>query len=259
MASIGDLQVVQRSRTGIVCLTGAALGTAVALINYWPAVAVCAAVALAACSVRPEDRRRYLPLCVVIVSLLLPIPWPLPAVLAILAFCVFRAPAGVGIGRDLWFRRWDPISALLVAVLAVLVGAICAALVPVAMAGHYMYVDISEPPWWQIAGLVVAASVINSATEEIVWRGMLWSAATSAGLRPVSVVALTAVSFGMSHWQGYPGGWAGVAAATLLGVALGWLRLRTSSLLAPFAVHLAADLVLFSGYVSFVIFRQLPG
>jgi membrane protease YdiL (CAAX protease family) len=262
MATASEWLVLERSRSGAVWLVGAALGAAVGFSQYWPAVLACVAV-VGSCLALRDGRRLYLPLFLVVASVLLRLPWPFPATLAILALALVRSLAGprrsAGLDGGLWRPKWDRTSALLIALTATVVGAICAVIAPLALAGNYMYVDSPAPPWWQIAALVALFAIVNAATEEIVWRGILWSSAAKAGLRPVCVVVLTSASFGLSHLHGLPGGWGGIVVATVFGAALGWLRHRTSSLLAPFVVHLVADLVLFSSYASFLVFRRGPG
>lgn len=98
--------------------------------------------------------------------------------------------------------------------------------------------------------LVLAASalgfaLVNAAIEEAVWRGAIQHWLTlQFGAR--AAVVLQAVSFGAIHWAGFPSGWIGIALASIYGLILGALRLSSGGLLAPFAAHVLADLVIFA-------------
>jgi membrane protease YdiL (CAAX protease family) len=47
--------------------------------------------------------------------------------------------------------------------------------------------------------------------------------------------------FGVGHLHGFPSGWIGVGLATIYGLMLGVVRLRTGGLLAAWIAHVAAD------------------
>lgn len=99
-----------------------------------------------------------------------------------------------------------------------------------------------EIPLWLFPAAAVAFAVFNAAAEEFVYRGILLQALLPGG--PTMAIVLQAVAFGAVHLHGFPGGWWGVAMTTVYGVALGWLRVHTRGIAAPFAVHVAADLVI---------------
>lgn len=98
-------------------------------------------------------------------------------------------------------------------------------------------------------GIVLAAaivfSVFNAIAEEVVFRGVLWQALVDAGLSTGAVLLVQAVLFGIMHLGGVPSGVAGVALATIYGLALGGIRHLSRGLLMPVVVHIFADLTIF--------------
>jgi len=103
-------------------------------------------------------------------------------------------------------------------------------------------------PLWPPAALVGAAiffSLVNAVLEEFIWRGVLqrWLLLVAS---PALAVALQALSFGIFHFTGFPGGLVGMGLATLYGAMLGALALRSGGLLAPIVAHIGADLVIFT-------------
>lgn len=91
-------------------------------------------------------------------------------------------------------------------------------------------------------------AILNAATEEAVYRGVLQRALATTIPNVAVVVALQALAFAALHYQaGFPNGVIGYAMVTIYGSALGYLRHRTGGLAAPFLAHVLADLVI--GYV----------
>jgi membrane protease YdiL (CAAX protease family) len=90
-------------------------------------------------------------------------------------------------------------------------------------------------------------AVVNAATEEAAYRGVVLEA-LDAALGPGSVpIVLQAIAFGALHYRGgFPRGAIGVALAFVYGVLLGALRRRADGLLAPWIVHVVTDFVIFS-------------
>jgi len=101
-------------------------------------------------------------------------------------------------------------------------------------------------PVWLFPFAGMAFAVGNSAMEEFAFRGVVMQSLDSAfGPGFVSVV-VQAWLFGAMHFlQGFPkGGW-GLAMAVVYGIMLGWIRRRSRGMLAPWAAHVCADLVIF--------------
>jgi membrane protease YdiL (CAAX protease family) len=73
-----------------------------------------------------------------------------------------------------------------------------------------------------VAGVVFA--VLNALLEELIFRGVLFTAIESQINRPMTVI-VTAAIFGWGHMHGYPPGPLGAVLAGIYGLALGWLLL----------------------------------
>jgi len=88
---------------------------------------------------------------------------------------------------------------------------------------------------WQALAAVLAIVVVAATTEEILFRGLLLPRLSDRyGTR--FALGLTALAFGLVHVE--PGA---VVVATLAGLALGWVTLRTGSSLAAVALHGAVN------------------
>ncbi len=102
-------------------------------------------------------------------------------------------------------------------------------------------------PVWLFPFAGMAFAVGNAAMEEFAFRGVVMQSLDSTfGPSSVSVV-VQALLFGAMHFlQGFPkGGW-GLAMAVVYGIMLGWIRRRSRGMLAPWAAHVCADLVIFT-------------
>lgn len=92
-------------------------------------------------------------------------------------------------------------------------------------------------------GAVLAAfgfAIVNGAIEDSIFFGIL----LTAMLRyfPATwAVGLTAIAFGLAHFQGVPSGFVGVFLAGSWALMLGYLRLRTGGMLATYLAHVVAD------------------
>ncbi|MBM3238089.1 CPBP family intramembrane metalloprotease [Candidatus Poribacteria bacterium] len=95
-------------------------------------------------------------------------------------------------------------------------------------------------------------ALVNAAIEEAVYRGILMQGLDAAlGASNIPVI-LQAISFGLLHLNGVPGGWCGIAMATVYGLMLGLLKRRAQGMLAPFVAHVFADVVIFTILVLFI-------
>ena len=90
----------------------------------------------------------------------------------------------------------------------------------------------------------VAFAVVNAFVEEVLFRGaVLHHLAHVLGSWPA--VLVQALAFGTLHLNGYPYGLVGMVLASVYGLLLGALRLRSGGLLAPWIAHVCADAVIF--------------
>jgi membrane protease YdiL (CAAX protease family) len=92
---------------------------------------------------------------------------------------------------------------------------------------YFQDADPQRPASWLVAGMMV---VLAPLAEEVVFRGYLQGALEAVfGVRVAWIAA--AVAFGLVHGLLY------ALPIALLGLLLGWLRMRHRSLLAPFTAH----------------------
>jgi uncharacterized protein len=172
--------------------------------------------------------------------------WPLPALAAVVVVTA-TAPGQ----RRRWLRRGHPdlvASALTVATVLVAPGALTIWYVTIGDASGTVReaVDLlREVPTWTLPLIAVGFATVNAFAEEAIYRGIIQTALTRA-VGALPAVVLQAVAFGLAHTHGFPSGAAGVVLATAYGVALGVIRWRTDGLLAVWATHVVADLVIFA-------------
>jgi membrane protease YdiL (CAAX protease family) len=111
----------------------------------------------------------------------------------------------------------------------------------------YFYFTGSESPTTEQQSTVhlsVATAAVfalaNGAVEELWFRSFLLG--TLARSFPAGfAVIYQALLFGLIHYDGIPSGGAGIALAFVFGAALGWLTVRSKSILPALCVHIAAD------------------
>ncbi|AZZ37042.1 hypothetical protein CIK05_09635 [Bdellovibrio sp. qaytius] len=100
------------------------------------------------------------------------------------------------------------------------------------------YFGMKFSPQFSIPDAV--GNLFSNGAEEIIYRGILFSAALSLFKKPWFALIASAASFGFGHWdlpflfQIY---------IVFVGLILGVLCLRTKSLLAPYIAHMIADLL----------------
>ena len=92
--------------------------------------------------------------------------------------------------------------------------------------------------------LGVGFSVLNALMEEAAFRGVIQEALT-AEWGAAWAVSLQGVFFGVIHAQGFPRGIDGMVVASVYGVALGLLRLRSRGMAASCVAHICADATIF--------------
>ena len=174
--------------------------------------------------------------------------WPIPPLLAVLAYlvAVARVPALGGRPRWLARGRLDAVTVLLIV-----------ASIFVSSLGLLIWFAVAKPDYSHLVGTlfprlpvtalfvgVIAFSMINAAMEELVYRGVLLSsldAVLGGGLVPV---ALQAIVFGIAHVAGFPRGAIGIGLATVYGLMMGAVRRHAGGMFAPWLAHLATDTVI---------------
>jgi membrane protease YdiL (CAAX protease family) len=104
-----------------------------------------------------------------------------------------------------------------------------------------------------LASVILLLAVLNALSEEVVWRDRSVRILLH-GCRPDrAVIAAQALSFGLAHAYGLPGGVLGFCGALVLGLALGLLRFRGAGLFGCVLVHAAVDVAIFIVVVLHVV------
>jgi membrane protease YdiL (CAAX protease family) len=183
----------------------------------------------------------------------------LPSVSFLLPFlataAVVRAvPAARGTLR--WFRRGEvdrvawaiAIGSSVVATTALLLWAYWTQYFGVASRMMQGFAAIPAPVLVPLLGVF---ALVNAFSEEVVWRGVVQEALARGIRSPWIVVPLQAASFALAHFEaGFPNGKLGYAMVFTWALSLGYLRIRTRGMLAPWVTHVLADatiaLVLYS-------------
>jgi uncharacterized protein len=183
--------------------------------------------------------------------------WPLPLVVILAGYgAVLASFPGARRSARFWHRGTIDRATVFWMVLFVLGSAV--ALVgwrygARADLGRYRrFVPAGFPAWVLFAG-VVPYAMLNAFFEELVCRGIIWQACEEA-FGVVAALGLTSLVFGLWHYRGFPSGLLGVALATMYGLMMGFVRIRTRGLLGPFIAHLLADVVIYVLVVAMVVF-----
>jgi membrane protease YdiL (CAAX protease family) len=175
--------------------------------------------------------------------------WPIPAVVGLCVFFVAHASAARGRSRPPKILRRGRFGAL---ELSWVLG-----LVLVSAAALLVFRALTSPPVSDLTYLLTAMTpgslmlvgaafaMVNAFVEELLFRGVILHHLQRA-MPTAMAVGLQALAFGMLHLNAYPYGPAGVALAATYGLLLGIVRVRTGGLLACWAAHVCADIVIFA-------------
>ena len=104
-----------------------------------------------------------------------------------------------------------------------------------------------------VAGIVIGASLVNSAFEELLWREGMSRLFRGRRLLLLQWVFISAL-FGLSHVQGTPGGLLGTVFAGLFGFAMCLVReLALGDVVWIILAHFIADVILIGGVYGLFI------
>ncbi len=178
---------------------------------------------------------------------LLGAPWPVHCITAALAWCSWRI-FGEGWSPRL---RCPAIGSVRVGrgALTLLCGLVCGGVailldwVRIVEVG--LVLPLAKPGPIVVVLAVAAIAAVNSIAEELFWRQVLLDLGDGGAPVRFDILVFQAVSFGLAHWNGVPGGVVGVVASGFFSILLVIVRVRWSLGLAVVA-HFAADLVIFS-------------
>jgi uncharacterized protein len=101
-------------------------------------------------------------------------------------------------------------------------------------------------PRWLILGPGIPFfALVNALNEEVIYRGVLQEALLRVFKKTLLVLILQASAFSAAHYaMGFPNGPIGYGMVFVWGVMLGYLRIRTNGMLAPYVAHVVADLTI---------------
>ena len=174
-------------------------------------------------------------------------PWPLYLLTPLTAYALIV----IAVPPLRWGVHWLRVGRLDGAVLAW-----TAAVIVTSSAALVLWFVLARPDLGDLADKVprvgpmtlivfgAAFSLLNALMEEAAFRGVLQEALT-AEWGPWWAVGLQGVLFGVIHAQGFPRGAVGMVMASVYGVALGLLRLRSGGMAASCVAHVCADATIF--------------
>ena len=173
--------------------------------------------------------------------------WPVPAAAAVIVFAAAtRLGPAIFLGGWIPVKKWIGPSLIVITVSASAVW-IWDSLVDRGAAIEFRsgVVDAVENP---ILFLLAAsgAAFLNAVVEESLWQGVLLRTVKGQGISAVASVAIVASSFGVTHYNGLPGGPSGIFLATVFGGIMGILYFRFRSLWPLVITHFVIDLILFT-------------
>ncbi|MEP0813565.1 MAG: CPBP family intramembrane metalloprotease [bacterium] len=105
--------------------------------------------------------------------------------------------------------------------------------------GRQMTAFASPDPAFSIA-LAAVFSLFNGAMEELWFRSLILGAFARVFPGGFAVI-YQSILFGVIHFEGTPSGPAGIALASIFGLAAGWLTLKARSVLPAVCLHISVD------------------
>jgi hypothetical protein len=177
------------------------------------------------------------------------LPWPIPLLGALVTHAAV-ARFTPGLSDALAWLRAGRIDRVILALIGLTVVVSSVALVvwhTIArpdLSDLYAQMPQLSPLLLAATGLVFA--LFNAAAEEAVWRGILLEALLATLPDARVAVLVQAVSFGICHIQGFPRGLSGMVLAGIYGVMIGYIRVRSDGMLAPWVAHVFADITIFT-------------
>jgi membrane protease YdiL (CAAX protease family) len=173
--------------------------------------------------------------------------WPLPPLLALLAYAAAVAVLPALGGRPRWLA-WGVLNREVVWLMAASIVLAGIGLVGWFAFSHPSYAELTGPlphlPTPVIYLGMIVFCFVNAAAEELVYRGVLLAALEATLGASAWAIVLQAIAFGTMHAHGVPRGFTGIGLTTIYGLMMGGLRRRARGMLAPWLAHAAADVII---------------
>jgi membrane protease YdiL (CAAX protease family) len=117
--------------------------------------------------------------------------------------------------------------------------------------GEKMMASIIHYPRWQIIGIGIPVfALVNAFAEEVIYRGVLQEVLYITFNSVIFSIVFQASMFAAAHVAvGFPNGLLGYIMVFVYGTMLGFLRMRTKGMFAPYLTHVFADLII--GYTLY--------
>lgn len=176
-------------------------------------------------------------------------PWPTPLLLALVLYAAtVRLMPRLG-SAAAWLRAGCVDASLVVLIVLTVLTSSLALVIWHVIARPDLSDLYAQMPRFSpvlLAGTGLVFALFNAAAEEAVWRGIFLHALLGTRLYAWIAVLVQAASFGTCHIQGFPRGLSGVVLAGIYGLMLGYIRVRSGGMLAPWTAHVFADLTIFA-------------
>jgi membrane protease YdiL (CAAX protease family) len=248
-ASIGTPAVLRARVVAVVLLMlGAAqpvFGSSVLFAVFAVVVAVAAGIWIRGDDVPETKDAAVLVVLVYAVGLIPGVGlWPAGPAIALLVTALVSWRTGRLTRWREWFRvgridgvAWVTIVAVGVVSVAVLV--VWQSLFDGQLPSTYRQLTESVSPSMAIVG-ALGFTIVNGAIEDSIFFGVLLTPLLRHLPSGLAVV-MTAVTFGLAHFNGVPSGLVGIVLAATWALMLGYLRTRTGGMLATYLAHVVAD------------------
>ena len=177
-------------------------------------------------------------------------------VCAVVGFFVSRSWRD-GAQQKIWSPRVTGANAVLSTGVGLISGLVAVALLHLTAPPKIVF-SVQRPAFPILVGAVILIAAANAFTEEMIWRYLLQNYLSNVlRLRGWLVGGVQAVSFGVAHVNGLPGGPVGMAGACAFGIVQSTILGRTKAMSSVFISHVVADLIIFSyGIATFIFFNK---
>jgi hypothetical protein len=120
-------------------------------------------------------------------------------------------------------------------------------------------IPFGKPPLIVLLLGVALVALLNASLEELIWRQQLVNVLLRTGVSSTMTGALQAMSFGLAHVRGIPGGVVGVILTTGFALAAHQIVRRSGTVITGVVAHWIADIAIFTYLLSTLVDFQGQG